>query len=222
MEIKVIKDGVQSIQQIDGDLDFKSMGVLTRVEVDEAKARWQNEASKKSELSFNAKFDELNLKLDSANKAKDAITTGKSAGDDRIAQLTDTIETLSKSVADERNLRLKSQVDASVLESVSSRKIVEGGADIFKMRALSVRQEDGSYLLPTGLTGTIAEYSESFFNSPAGKALSLSSQVGGAGSDPKNATTTSKIADMSTAQKVAYAQEHGQDAYHAKRRSEKK
>jgi len=220
MKVAGLKGGAVVEVEIDVDtLDFKSMGVLSRDEVDEFAKRKTLEGANKAKTEFEQVLaqaqkerDELKVKLEENSSGMSAKEREALEKDGRLAQLETTLRTLTEKMTQTEQEKTKAIIAKEIADVRSDLRLVAGASEIFDGYMANRRQADGQYLLSNGLKGTAQEARAEWVGSEVGKSLLLSSERGGSNSS----TTPVNRANLGDAKaKAEYIKQHGLEAYKA-------
>ena len=191
-ELKVMKDGQPTTIEVDADsLDAKGMGFLATAEVDDFAARKSNEGAEKARAELTAAIDEERQKAENALRQLEEYKTNLSKKDseavalgDRLKNMEAHIESLVKAREDAEANAAANALEKEIVNARSSLSFVEGGAEVFDAYLKTKRQQDGSYLLANGLTGTAEAVAKEWSGTAVGKSLLVTTEKGGGSSAP--------------------------------------
>ena len=182
MEIEIQQEGKDSFKHT---LDLEKLGLVTQDKVNEIRNAAYGQGAEKIEKEKvalliqerDALQEKLNLNVSNlSQKEKDANATT-----DRLALLEKGLkESIEKSEQSEQRLQTE-RFNGTISEAVRNINFVKDGQDVFYQFALK-QKENGGFILDNGIGGTIDQLREQWIQTAVGKALIVSDQKGGTGS----------------------------------------
>ena len=194
-ELRIINpDGSKAVMAIpEGvQIDAQAMGMMPTESVTAFKMKVESESSAKARAEMQAKIDQIaaekaavEAQLGDFQASLTKKDSDRLAADTRIQTMEKTLTALQQSLEAQTKSAQQAQLAKEIADARSGLAFaVPDAIGIFDMQVASKRQADGSYLLATGVTGTIDQLRDEWTASPLGKSLLRSNQRPGAGTTP--------------------------------------
>lgn len=222
--IKVTNTEGQTIEQeVDGDIDFKAMGLLKVDEVDQLAARKVAEGRQKAEGEYKSQVDDLTKQLEEAKANAEKTSKTSGSKDSQINALTESLNDLKVKLENMQSEAKRATRESEVSKALAGFNLIDsdGARKFVTGEALNRMNDEGQIVGDDGVSVSVSDFFSGYF-SGEGKAFVLSNQNGGSGQPPANGgQPTKKISEMTDSEKAEYRNSVGTSTFVQHIRKEK-
>ena len=216
MEIEIQHEG----KAIKTEFDPGKYSLVSQEKADEIQRNSFAKGAEKAEKSEQEKVAELTRERDEARtnleSHKSNLTQKEQdnlKSNEQIATLSKSVEALTAGLEEQKNLTAAEKFNGLLFGAIKDVNFVSGGQDVF-IQFAKLQKKNGGFILRDGTEGTIDKLKEEWVVSEVGKALIVTDQRGGSGSQGggDNSISFSEATKDPTA-RSKYIEKVGMDKY---------
>jgi len=223
MEIEIQHEG----KAIKTEFDPGKYSLVSQEKADEIQRNSFAKGAEKAEKSEQEKVAELTRERDEAKTNLESYKNNLSQkeqdnlkSNEQIATLSKSVEALTAGLEEQKNETAAEKFNGILFGAIKDVNFVSGGQDVF-IQFAKLQKKNGGFILRDGTEGTIDKLKDEWVGSEVGKALIVSDQKGGVGSQPGGDNSISFAeATKDTAARSKYIEKHGMEKYQEEYRAD--